>query len=139
MNQLTTNQKISTFLSAMSMENSLLQSYRALFMAIEGALIASTITLIKLFEGSGIVWVGLAGLVIGIMWIIVCDAKGKDVDRWRNLLLKEAKKAHMYPYFSFMKSGFSLAGGRIARYWFNWIMPILIIVFFILLMVHTYL
>ena len=139
MSEWVTNQKISTFLRAMSMENSLLQSYRALFMAIEGALIASAITLIKLFEGSGIVLVGLAGLVIGIMWIIVCDAKGKDVDRWRDLLLKVAKKARMYRYFSYMESGFSLAGGRIARYWFNWIMPILIMVFFVWLMVHTYL
>ena len=124
-------EKVNIFLRAMSMENSLLQSYRALFLALEAALIAAAFTLIQLFEEKGIVGVGIAGLVIGVMWIIVCHAKGNDVDKWRNRLLEVTKEGDIQGYFSYMKSGFSLAGGRFVRYWFNWIMPILIILLWI--------
>ena len=131
-------EKVNIFLRAMSMENSLLQSYRALFLALEAALIAAGFALIRLSEGKSIVGVGIAGLVIGIaglvisvMWIIVCHAKGNDVDKWRDRLLEVTKEGDLLGHFFYMKSGFSLAGGRVARYWFNLIMPILIIVLWI--------
>ena len=131
-------EKVNIFLRAMSMENSLLQSYRALFLALEAALIAAGFALIRLSEGKSIVGVGIAGLVIGIaglvisvMWIIVCHAKGNDVDKWRDRLLEVTKEGDIQGYFSYVKSGFSLAGGRVARYWFNWIMPVLIILLWI--------
>ncbi len=124
-------EKVNIFLRAMSMENSLLQSYRALFLALEAALIAAAFALIRLYEEKGILGVGIAGLVIGVMWIIVCHAKGNDVDKWRDCLLEVTKEGDLQGYFSYMESGFSLAGGRVARYWFNWIMPILIIALWI--------
>ena len=120
-------EKINIFLRAMSMENSLLQSYRALFLGLEAALIAAGFALIRFPDGKGILGVGIAGLVVGVIWIIVCHAKGRDVDKWRGRLLDETKEGDLKGYFSYMKSGFSLTGGRLARCWFNWIMPILII------------
>lgn len=124
-------EKVNIFLRAMSMENSLLQSYRALFLALEAALIAAGFALIGFSEEKSIVGVGIAGLVIGVMWIIVCHAKGNDVDQWRDSLLEMTKEGDLQGYFSYMKSGLSLVGGRVARYWFNWIMPILVIVLWI--------
>jgi hypothetical protein len=132
--------KIGIFLRAMFMENTLLQSYRALFLAVEATLIAAAFALIQLRRDEGIlaIWIvmlGIVGLIIGIMWVIVCTAKGKDVDRWRDLLLQTTKAGNLKNCFSYMKSGFSLAGGRVARYWFNWIMPILIIILWIALLI----
>jgi len=124
-------EKVNIFLRAMSMENSLLQSYRALFLALEAALIAAAFALIRLYEEKCILGVGIARSVIGGMWIIVCHAKGNDVDKWRDCLLEVTKEGDLQGYFSYMESGFSLAGGRVARYWFNWIMPILIIALWI--------
>jgi len=120
-------EEVNIFLKVMSMENSLLQSYRTLFLALEAALIAAGFALIQLFGEKGMVWVGIAGLAVGVIWIVVCHAKGKDVDEWRGRLLQATQKGDLQGYFSYMESGFRLAGGRIARYWFNWIMPILII------------
>lgn len=119
--------KVNIFLRAMSMENSLLQSYRALFLALEAALIAAGFALIRFSAEKGTMAVGIGGIIIGLMWIAVCHAKGNDVDRWRDRLLDVTKKGDLEGCFSYMKSGFSFAGGRVARYWFNSIMPALII------------
>lgn len=123
----------------MFMENSLLQSYRALFIAIEAALFAVAFGLIKLFvnKGGELVGLGLGGLVIGIMWIIVCHAKGKEVDGWRDQLTTAARQARV-GCFSYLESGFGLRAGRVARYWFNWIMPILIIGIWIRVIVYGF-
>lgn len=125
------HEKINIFLTAMSMENSLLQSYRMLFLGLEAALIAARFALIRSDEGGDTLGIGVAGLVVGIIWVIVCHAKGNDVNRWRKHLLDETGGGDLKGYFSYMKSGFSLAGGEVARCWFNWIMPILIIALWI--------
>lgn len=130
-------EKTNIFLQAMSMENSLLQSYRALFIAIEAALIAMAFGLSTLFDNKWIELVGLGGLVIGIMWIIVCHAKGKEVDGWRDQLTTAARQARV-GCFSYLESGFGLGAGRVARCWFNWIMPILIMWIWICVIVYGF-
>lgn len=47
-------EKVDVFLRAMSTENSLLQNYRALFVALEAVLIAAGFVLIRLSEEKGI-------------------------------------------------------------------------------------
>ena len=81
-------------LRAMAMENSLLQSYRALFIGIETVLLASAFALSRpdmaMVEK---VWmVEAAGLAFCAFWIVVCGAKGKDVDKWMKYLTEEAKE-----------------------------------------------
>ncbi len=75
---------------AFSMENSLLQNYRMLFMMMEAALLAfayafgdKSIAVPVIGWEVPIIWIG-AGFgwaVVGV-WIRACEAKGKDVDRW---------------------------------------------------------
>ena len=124
----TISDKVCIFLDAMSMENSLLQSYRMLFIAIETILFGAAFASIELLEEKVVLWIiGGFGLVVGFMWIIVCHAKGRDVDKWRNRLLTETQRGNLKGCFSYMESRLGLAGGKVARYWFNWIMPFLII------------
>jgi len=125
-------EEVNIYISAMSMENSLLQSYRTLFLAIEAALFAANFALNQFSAEKFITGIEIAGLIIGFMWIIVCHAKGKDVDKWKTLLLEETEKEDC---FSYMESRFSLAGGKVARYWFNWIMPVLVILLWVYIMV----
>ena len=132
-------EKVNIYLNAMSMENSLLQSYRALFIAIEAALLASALVLPQFFGGDIIIskivnLVSVIGLVVGVMWIIVCCSKGEDVDKWGKQIKSETN-TDLYNYFSYMWSGFGLTGGRVARWWFNVVMPLLIIALWIVFLI----
>ena len=120
------------FIDAMAMENSLLQAYRNLFLGLEGALLAAWFALVYLLKERGILLLILAivGLIVGASWIVVCKAKGDDVDKWRKCLLTKTGK-NVKRHFSYMESKFSLVGGNIARHWFNTAMPILIIMLWI--------
>ncbi len=113
-------------LRALAMENSLLQSYRALFIGIEAALLASAFALSRLDTAEKVWMVGVAGLALCASWIVVCRAKGKDVDEWMKYLTKEAEGKE---FFSYMEASFTLQfqGGRFAHHWFNEAMPSLII------------
>lgn len=133
---LTQAEKISIYLRAFSMENSLLQSYRSLFTGIEAALFAFVFALIKLFNGRWVLGIGVCGILIGVMWIIVCRAKGKDVDLWRDSILAETKeKNEIKDCFTYLNGKSIFSGGKVARIWFNLIMPFLIILLWILIII----
>ncbi len=108
---------------AMSMENSLLQSYRTLFLGIEAGLLTVAFALLQfrvIHAMSTITILGVVGLVFCGCWIVVCRAKGADVDGWmRHLTEISAEKGH----FKYMKEGLGFQGGRFARHWFNEVMP----------------
>ncbi len=123
--------EVSIALQAMTMENSLLQSYRTLFLGLETALFAAVFASFQVFERKGVIEIGIGGLVVGLMWMIICHAKARDVDEWMNYLTNQAV---LKGCFAYMKSGFSLAGGRLARYWFNWVNPLLVMALWILVL-----
>ena len=126
--------KISLYLKAMSMENSLLQSYRALFIAIETILFAFVFAIIKSpAPNLLIVLIGAIGLIICILWIIVCYAKSKDVDSWRDSLIRESKNHNeLEEKFEYLKKpGLSLAGGKFSRICFNYLIPSLMLIIWI--------
>ena len=108
---------------AFSMENSLLQTYRVLFMMVEAALLA----LAYVLKGPW-VWVGAAfgWSVVGI-WIRTCEAKGGDVDRWMEQI-RGFQSVVGKGWFDYLKPGVKWSGGRIARILFNKVIPILIAV-----------
>jgi len=138
---------------AFSMENSLLQSYRMLFTMVEAALLALTYVLlvpaIKEPKQLWMIWVAAGfGWGVVIAWIMICKAKGKDVDRWTDRILgfqpkiekewsiigkgwfdylkPEVPKSwfkHPTLWFKFLWVQFK--GGRVARILFNWIIPLL--------------
>lgn len=124
---MTPTEKLNIALRAMAMENSLLQSYRALFIGIEAALLASAFAFIKLKVWNVLLGVSIAGLIINGMWIATCVFKGKDVDKWMNYLRENSQGTDLQGQFDYMKSGITFEGGRIARHWFNEVMPGLII------------
>jgi len=119
--------KIRICLQGLTMENSLLQSYRVLFMAIEAALFALGFVLLQIYQSKGLWWIAILGWLVAILWGIMCYFKSKDIDRWRNRLLKVAGKVGLSEWFEYLKPGFKFAGGQIIRWVFNYLMPLLVI------------
>lgn len=122
-------EKINIFLRAMSMENSLLQSYRAMFIALAALLLAALIALTAHYDNRWLALIGIPGVSICVMWIILCIAKGKDVDHWRDSIINACQGTEFEALFSYLQpsSGFAREGGRLTRTWFNWLMPALLI------------
>lgn len=110
---------------AFSMENSLLQSYRALFMMVEAALLALGFVLIQYYKGAGILFPGIAGFITIVTWVLVCEAKKRDVDRCRDRII-ELQSRVGEEWSNYLKRRFSLLGGNTARYIFNYVIPVLI-------------
>ena len=111
---------------AFSMENSLLQSYRALFMMVEAALLGLGFVLVQFFNGAWILVLSIIGCIVIVIWILVCEFKKRDVDRCRNRII-ELKSLAGEDWLKYLKRGFSPSGGNIARYIFNYVIPILIV------------
>ena len=122
---MTDGDKLQVCWQAFSMENSLLQSYRTHFMMVEAALLALGFVLLQVYRGTGILVPAIIGWIVAIIWIILCEAKGKDVDRWRDRIIG-LQSATGTDWFEYLKSGFTLQGGRAARAFFNYAIPILI-------------
>jgi len=138
---------------AFSMENSLLQSYRMLFLMVEAALLALAyvllVPLVKDTKEFWMIWVAASlGWGIVIAWIMMCEAKGRDVDRWRDRIVRlqpiienrwsvvgkgwfdylkpEVPKSwfkHLSLWFKSLWVQFQ--GGRLARILFNYVIPII--------------
>ena len=119
---------------AFSTENSLLQSYRMLFMMLEATLLASGFVLLEVFEGSWIIVPAIAGWIVAPIWSIACHAKGRDVDKWMKHI-EGLRSILGRDWFDYLKSGAKLTGGRVARYLFNFVMPLLIVVLWIFIVV----
>ena len=138
---------------AFSMENSLLQSYRMLFLMVEAALLALAyvlrIPLIEEFKQFWMIWVAASlGWGIVIAWIMICEAKGKDVNKWRDRILgfqsitekdwsvvgkgwfdylkpEVPKSWFKHPSLWFKSLWVQFQGGRVARILFNYVIPII--------------
>ena len=115
---------------AFSMENSLLQSYRMLFMMVEAVLLALAYVLLVPLKGP-LIWVAASlGWGIVAIWITICEAKGRDVDRWMKRIVGFQSIVEKdwsivgKDWFDYLKLGVKLPGGRLARILFNWITPL---------------
>ena len=120
---------------AFSVENTLLQSYRMLFMMVEAALLALGYVLLA-FGG---VWIWLAagcGWAVAIIWGIICHYKGKDVDEWRDRIVN-LQSVVGNDWFEYLKPGVKFPGGRIARYIFNYIIPGLLFLLWVFVVVRA--
>ena len=138
---------------AFSMENSLLQSYRMLFMMVEAALLALGFMLLELYEGAWIWAPATCGWAAAIIWGIICHYKGKDVNKWRNRIL-ELKPKIARDWFDYLKLKVpkdwfkhptqwpkylwvQFQGGGIARYIFNYIIPGLLFLLWVFMVVRA--
>ena len=121
---------------AFSVENSLLQSYRMLFMMTEAALLALGYVLLEVYEGAWILVPGIIGWIIALIWVVICAAKARDVDRWMNRIV-ELQAIVEKDWFDYLKPGAKLSGGRVARYLFNYIMPLLVAVLWIFIVLFA--
>ena len=134
--------KIRLSWQAFSMENSLLQSYRAQFMMVQAALLALGFVLLRVDLGLGVLFPAVVGWIVAVIWVIVCEAKKRDVDTWRDRIvsLQSATRTDWFEYlksqvepskrasgsrlFNYIRT--KLSGGVFARYLFNYIMPLVI-------------
>ena len=126
--------KLQVCWQAFSMENSLLQSYRTLFMMAEAALLALGFVLLQVYEGAGILFPAIIGWIVALIWVIICEAKGKDVDRWMKRIVS-LQSATGTAWFEYLKPGVKFSGGRIARYLFNYVIPLVIVVLWVVMVV----
>ena len=122
--------KLQVCWQAFSMENSLLQSYRTLFMMVEAALLALGFVLLEVYEGTGILFLAVISWLVILIWVIICEAKGKDVDRWMNRIVS-LQSVTGTDWFEYLKPGVKFSGGRLARYLFNYAIPLVIIVLWV--------
>ena len=127
-------EKLQVCWQAFSMENSLLQSYRTLFMMVEAALLALGFVLLQVYEGAGILFPAIIGWIVAIIWVIICEAKGKDVDTWMKRIIS-LQPATGTDWFEYLKPGVKFPGGRIARYLFNYGIPLVIVVLWVIMVI----
>ncbi len=148
---------------AFSMENSLLQGYRMLFMMVEAALLALAyallVPLVRDTKEFWMIWVAaVVGWLVAIIWGVICHYKGKDVDRWRDRILgfqsitekdwsvvgkgwfdypkpEVPKNWFKHPSLWFKSLRVQFQGGAIARYIFNYIIPAVVVGLWILMVV----
>jgi len=126
--------KLQVCWQAFSMENSLLQSYRTLFMMVEAVLLALGFVLLQVYEGAGILFPAIIGWIVALIWVIICEAKGKDVDRWMKRIVS-LQSATGTDWFEHLKPGVKFSGGRIARYLFNYVIPLVIVVLWVVMVI----
>ena len=120
------------YLQGMSMENSLLQSYRMIFGAMEAILFAAwfgpTWNPIIGLSGSGIV---VFGVVVCIGWIVTCVSRGAEVTAWRKKITKvtEGTRAEGFIKERFEPKSRNKFFWRVmsARVWLSLFLPLLLI------------
>ncbi len=122
-------EKLQVCWQAFSMENSLLQSYRMLFLMLEAALLALGFVVFQI-GGAWILVPAVIGWIVALIWVIICEAKGKDVDRWMNRIVS-LQSVTGTDWFEYLKPGVKFSGGRLARYLFNYAIPLVIIVLWV--------
>lgn len=127
-------EKLQLCWQAFSMENSLLQSYRTLFMMVEAILLALGFVLLQAYGGAGILVPAIIGWIVAVIWVIMCEAKGKDVDRWMERIIS-LQPVTGTAWFEYLKPGVKLPGGRIARYLFNYAIPLVIVVLWVVMVI----
>ncbi|GAI04089.1 unnamed protein product, partial [marine sediment metagenome] len=101
----------------------------------EAALLALGFLLLEVFKGAWILVPAIIGWVVAIVWILVCEAKGKDVDRWMKRVIGFQLMVGK-DWFDYLKPGVKLSGGRVTRFLFNYMIPCLIAVLWIFV-VHS--
>ena len=120
--------KAQFYLQGMSMENSLLQSYRMIFGAIEAILF--------------LVWfqpplrsplVIVFGIIFCIAWVLVCLRRGEEVAAWRNKVIEVTRRTEAGRFIQERfepKSKFKGLWQRVAeaRVWLSLVLPLGLIV-----------
>ncbi len=122
-------EKLQVCWQAFSMENSLLQSYRMLFLMLEAALLALGFVVFQI-GGAWILVPAVIGWIVALIWVIICEAKGKDVDRWMNRIVS-LQSVTRTDWFEYLKPGVKFSGGRLARYLFNYAIPLVIVLLWV--------
>ena len=122
--------KAQFYLQGMSMENSLLQSYRMIFGAMEAILFVTWFELPVSQLGKLLIFI--SGLLVCIAWIAVCRNRGTEVTAWREQVKKAVEGTEAE---TFIKERF---GPQLkakyfwqvmsARLWFNVLLPSLLII-----------
>ena len=102
------------YLQAISSQDMLLQSYRALFLTLEAALLGLAFFLDQSGRGD-LTFPALAGMTLGLVWILVCSHRGYMIDR-----LKEELKNAMEGRTDNLKGWFDLSYGGGSSGFFSW-------------------
>ena len=123
------------YLSKMVHEDTLLQNYRTLFIALQAILFGFSIALLGNRAGE-IIWLGIAGIVFIIAWILICHFRARELDAWRAKLM-EVTKGTDVGAFLYGRWGTSKVI-PLARYTFNYAVPALLLIAWILLIVISF-
>lgn len=106
--------------------NFLLQSYRMLFLMVEAMIFAGALGLIQIYEGDGLPWyfwpvffIGLCGI---ILWIWLCEDRESRMTAFGGKFKREIEKG--IPGYKVKERTFTY---RLARYSFNFGVPLLLL------------
>lgn len=125
------------YLMGMAHHDSVLQSYRMIFIGLEAILFGFALALMELDTGIWAQWiVAVAGIICGVSWILVCGHRGKLVWRWRAKLLTTVRGIEEGRFLKRIWKIETKNGKMtkmtdvhfIARILFNWVLPIILIV-----------
>ena len=123
-----TLQKIEIYQQCLAMENSLLQSYRNLFLTIEVILLTLAVALLTI-DKIEYIWVSA---VIGIIYCLASVFVfkwGRDrVDYWRDRIFEEVKDTELEKIFKVYQPLYiwKIPSPTSPRFWFEFISPLII-------------
>ena len=119
------------YLAGMAHDDSMLQSYRSIFIGIEAILFGFALALWQLDIATVAYWLALPGTVGCVLWTLVCEHRGSEVWAWRDQLLSLTSGTDAG---QFLETQWKGTGGlaslgfmhRVARIVFNWLFPMIL-------------
>ena len=132
-------EKANFYLTGMFYDDSLLQSYRLIFMALEAILFGFALAL---FKGHTIIvsCVAVVGIFCGILWICTCHHRGREVWAWRDKALSALANTEIGQFLAERWKGANRRGENmtfmhgLTRIVLNYLFPAIVIVIWILIL-----
>lgn len=133
-------QKVGIYQECISMENTLLQNYRALFLGVEVILITLGIGLLTI-EKQDYLWIAAGvGMIFCFASVLIFSWGRKRVDYWRDRIFEEVKETDLEKVFEIYKPAYiGMFPSPISpRFWFDVASPIITGAIWILILYFTY-
>lgn len=116
--------EVQLYLQSISAQDSLLQSYRILFIAMETILFALAFALHRNQNGLLLLPI-ICGLVFGVLWVIICNHRGWMIDKLKAETEQLVKCTNLESWF---KLAYKARGEKwVPRFAFNMLSPALAI------------
>jgi hypothetical protein len=134
-------QKVEIYQQCLAMENSLLQSYRNLFLTVEVILLTLAVALLTI-DKIEYTWIPIAiGLIYCFASVFVFKWGRNRVDYWRDRIFEEIKNTELERIFKVYQPLYiwKIPSLTSPRFWFDFLSPITISMLWISILIIVYL